>query len=230
MIYKATNNINGKCYIGQTVQAFEKRKDKHIWEAKNGSDTHFHRALSKHGFDNFYWTILNECDDIDLLNQLEQYYIKCYESMNREFGYNLQSGGKNCSLSNITKQRMSKAALGKPKSKEHIENSRKARLGMLPSIEARKNMGIAQKKRFKNKENHPMWGLRGGDNPNYDRKNTPAVIGKMRQTALNRPPMTEKTKKKMSKALMGKKKSKEHCENISIGRKKWVAEQKKATA
>ncbi len=91
MIYKATNNINGMVYIGQTTGTLGKRKLQHKNTAKRGDGYHLHRAIRKYGFDNFYWMILNQCDDINTLNLLEQYYIACYNSM--EEGYNMSIGG-----------------------------------------------------------------------------------------------------------------------------------------
>ncbi len=44
-IYKATNRINGKIYIGQTIRDLDERWKRHINDAKKGDDLYFHRAI-----------------------------------------------------------------------------------------------------------------------------------------------------------------------------------------
>ena len=55
IIYKATNKINGKVYIGQTINSLEHRKSGHEREARYQKETsvYFHNALLKYGFYNF---------------------------------------------------------------------------------------------------------------------------------------------------------------------------------
>jgi group I intron endonuclease len=54
LIYKATNKINGKCYVGMTTQNIDKRIYQHIYNAKNeNSNGIFGRAILKHGEENF---------------------------------------------------------------------------------------------------------------------------------------------------------------------------------
>lgn len=48
LIYKATNKINGKIYIGQTHKSLEERKMCHKHDSKN-IDTYFYRAIRKYG-------------------------------------------------------------------------------------------------------------------------------------------------------------------------------------
>ena len=55
IIYKATNKINGKVYIGQTTNSLSYRRDQHFREAKciKRKTVYFHNAISKYGEDNF---------------------------------------------------------------------------------------------------------------------------------------------------------------------------------
>jgi group I intron endonuclease len=87
IIYKATNKINGKSYIGQTTKPLEKRKLQHL---KKGS--YFHNALKKYSFDNFTWKILENCHSKNELNEMEFHYIKQYNTF--ADGYNLTYGGE----------------------------------------------------------------------------------------------------------------------------------------
>ena len=92
IIYIATNKINGKSYIGQTINSLKQRKKRHLWDASNKRTIiYFHKALRKYGFNNFNWKIICKCNDIKSLNKLEAYYIKLYNTFKN--GYNLTIGG-----------------------------------------------------------------------------------------------------------------------------------------
>ena len=99
IIYCYTNTINGKMYIGQTINPVS-RYNAHKSSYQNPNDKEYnsllHRAFRKYGFENFQYEILaDSIDDIDLLNQLEIYYIKHYNTKTPN-GYNVEDGGKNC--------------------------------------------------------------------------------------------------------------------------------------
>jgi len=94
IIYKVTNQLNGKYYIGKTTEGLKERKRRHKNEMNNGSNFYFHRALRKYGFENFKWDILDSNPDEKVLFQLERLYISKYESNNPEIGYNLTNGGE----------------------------------------------------------------------------------------------------------------------------------------
>lgn len=93
IIYCATNKINNKKYIGQTIRSLSRRKTIHIYESKHGSKYYFHQAIKKYGKDNFIWDILLECSSKEELNEKEEFFIKKYNTMNN--GYNLTRGGQN---------------------------------------------------------------------------------------------------------------------------------------
>ena len=95
VIYKVTNKINGKCYIGQTILTINKRKSGHIYKSLKKSDNcYFHKAIRKYGKDNFLWEIICECKTKKELNEKEIYYIKQQKSYVKENGYNLTHGGE----------------------------------------------------------------------------------------------------------------------------------------
>jgi len=93
-IYKATNIINGKSYIGKTTKNFDWYKNGHIKNALRGDNKLFYKAIRKYGQKNFQWEILfeGECSN-NKLNDLEIFYIGYYDTFNRSNGYNLTIGG-----------------------------------------------------------------------------------------------------------------------------------------
>lgn len=99
VIYCYTNLINNKKYIGQTINP-KQRYRQHKSSAFNENDKDYnsliHRAFRKYGYDNFKYEILAQANDIEVLNQLEIYYIKKYNTK-VPYGYNIEDGGKNCS-------------------------------------------------------------------------------------------------------------------------------------
>lgn len=89
-IYKITNNINGKIYIGQTIGTIEKRFAEHKNAAKNGCRYALHRAIRKYGIENFSIEEIEQCP-IEELDNKEQYWISFYDSYSH--GYNMTIGG-----------------------------------------------------------------------------------------------------------------------------------------
>jgi hypothetical protein len=95
-IYLITNHINGKKYVGQTVNPIYHRWSKHIEEAYGGnkSNSLLHRAIIKYGASNFGINILEECADTEL-NEKEKNYIKQYNTYyTYNKGYNMTWGGE----------------------------------------------------------------------------------------------------------------------------------------
>ena len=90
-VYKHTNLINNKCYIGITCQ-----KPKYRWGngAKYKTNKYFYQSILKYGWDNFTHEIiaanLTEAD----AKKLEQQLIEKFNSTNPNFGYNQTIGGE----------------------------------------------------------------------------------------------------------------------------------------
>ena len=92
-IYKITNTINGKSYIGQTIQNVKERFYQHCATkcSKAVSNMAIHRAIKKYGKSNFTVEVIEEIDSANL-NDRERYWIKYYNSYNN--GYNSTKGGQ----------------------------------------------------------------------------------------------------------------------------------------
>lgn len=95
-IYKITNTVNGKVYIGQSIN-IKRRIYAHFAhvDCKSYGDSHsphFHSAVRKYGKESFSWEVIEECEK-SILDDRERYWIAYYDSTNREKGYNVMDGG-----------------------------------------------------------------------------------------------------------------------------------------
>jgi group I intron endonuclease len=115
IIYKITNTINGKLYIGQTVNTLHHRWKQHC---RSSGCRYLSSSIKKHGKENFTIEEIDRADNIEELNKRESYWIEFYNSTNSKFGYNLESGGRNKLLAEETKLLISKANKGKIRSPE----------------------------------------------------------------------------------------------------------------
>lgn len=92
-IYKITNQLNGKCYIGQSID-IKMRWIQHLYCGKNGIQKgKLYPAMFHDGIDNFQFEVLEECNlSQEELNNKERYWINHYNSFNN--GYNSTPGGQ----------------------------------------------------------------------------------------------------------------------------------------
>lgn len=90
-IYKCTNTVNGKHYIGYTKD-FYQRKQKHKRNMLSGESNTFYAAMRKYGWDKFTWSVIYQSKDDDhCLNVMEPHFIREYNSFYS--GYNMTEGG-----------------------------------------------------------------------------------------------------------------------------------------
>ena len=105
-IYKITNLVNKKVYIGQTRQNPKKRWTQHKSAAKTGEDHPLYNAMRYHGINKFDFTVVEKFP-VEILDQQESKLIKLYKSNIREYGnkygYNLTAGGLGMTLIVIDK-------------------------------------------------------------------------------------------------------------------------------
>ena len=89
-IYKSVNRINGKVYIG-IDKNWPGRRYAHKSKAKLDTGFHFHKAIRKHGWENFEWSVLYQTKDVEHVKEMEKVFIKEYDSFLH--GYNKTIGG-----------------------------------------------------------------------------------------------------------------------------------------
>ena len=162
IVYKAENKINGKVYIGKTIQPLEQRISRHI----NGKGAYFHSAIKKYGINSFVFSVIDSAEtDIELCKK-EIYWIKNMKSR-QPYGYNLTDGGDGTVgriQSDETKNKISMAHKGKTnkrlaewnkknwKGKHHSEEIKKkigeGNLGKRMSLEARMKLSEKAKTRI----------------------------------------------------------------------------------
>lgn len=100
IIYKITNLLNNKIYIGETIRNLNIRWNEHKHESitpGHGYSYHLHNAMRKYGIDNFIIEIIDNCPD-EKRFIIESQYIKIYDSANPKKGYNTVVEGDGCTL------------------------------------------------------------------------------------------------------------------------------------
>lgn len=129
VIYKITNLINGKVYIGQTINkrgfngrySYKGKPIEKVYKFHNDAKSknkvyneHLYNSIKKYGFDSF---VVNEFYDFafskEELDVKEKCYIQYYQSYKVNYGYNIERGGNDSILSEQTKKKLSKIQLNK---------------------------------------------------------------------------------------------------------------------
>ncbi len=149
-IYKITNNITNRSYVGQTKRQLEKRLKSHFYEARvKKYNMYLHNSIRKYGEEAFRIELIETCTTTNYADR-ERFWIKSLNTL-QPFGYNEHEGGKGGCLNaspelrkklsdakkgkspwnkGLTKcdprvakngQSISKSSIGKPKSKSHKE-------------------------------------------------------------------------------------------------------------
>ena len=133
-IYKATNTINKKVYIGFDCN-WPNRVYSHKSRSTEKNNIKFYNSIRKYGWDNFVWEVIYQSKDGEhTLNVMEPFFIKENNSFKK--GLNSTLGGEGTlgrPTSKMTKSKIGKALKGKPKSISHIQKMSETRKGIKPS-------------------------------------------------------------------------------------------------
>lgn len=97
IIYKITNQVNNKVYIGLTTETLEKRWSGHLQTYKT-CERHLYKSMRKYGIDKFTIEEIDRANSFEELGELERKYIKQYNSQNPDKGYNITAGGESNQL------------------------------------------------------------------------------------------------------------------------------------
>jgi group I intron endonuclease len=134
-IYKVTNIINNKSYVGFTIKnPPQKRWMEHISHMKRGCQYHLHRAIRKYGPDKFIFEVLEEGEDPEIgKSQRESYWISFVHPE-----YNKTNGGEGCLGYKHTEETLKRLSV--PKTDQHREKIRQSLQGKVYSDTRRRNM------------------------------------------------------------------------------------------
>jgi group I intron endonuclease len=181
----------GKKYIGQTLYE-TRRKAHHLFKSKDG-DTKFYCAIRKYGWEKFIYGVISKFD-VDLLNEMETFYIQSYDTF--KSGYNSTLGGDGnygYKLTEETKKKISIKNKGRKLNEEH-----KAKIGK--ASKGRKfSKDIVEKRNNTRRKNNPEWHSKqarekmslvmkkhsGENNPRYGKKHTEETKQKISESVKN---------------------------------------------
>ena len=154
-IYKITNTVNEKVYIGSSVN-INIRWRQHLSTLKNNKhhSVKLQNSVNKYGLDNFKFDVIEECAK-DMLLQREQYYLELFNSFN---------DGYNCSMNSTNPM------LGR----KHSEVTKK----LMSKLNSGKNHPSYGKKHTEEYKRYMKLINTGENNPNYGRKENPEIIKK----------------------------------------------------
>lgn len=228
-IYKATNTINGKVYIGFD-SAWPSRQAQHLLDAERGSQKLFHKALRKYGSEAFTWDVICQSQNGEhLLNEMESYFIEEYNSFYLTGqGYNMTLGGEGSlgrKHSERTRKILSEKAKARPRTAEELKRFSEIGIGVKKTDDHKAKIrqaliGHEMLEKTKKKISASMTGkvrgplddqtkqkirsvLKGRPSPLRGRAQSQELIEKRTH------PQTQDAKEKIRAALKGKPKSEE---------------------
>lgn len=174
-IYKTTNKVNNKFYIGQ------KHSSKFLGNKYLGSGKRLQEAISKYGKESFSVELLEEVATQEIIDEREIYWISYYNATNMDIGYNICEGGR-VNRTMIGKNNPFYGKTFSPEVKKHLSEVRKKMIYKPHSEETKrkisekhKNKIVTQSTRDKlseNAKNNPNYGMKG----KHVRKETIAKI------------------------------------------------------
>lgn len=106
IVYLVINKIDGKIYVGQTVDPLIKRWRRHLSTARNGRGYHLHSSIRKYGEDAFDCVVLHQAFSKEELNKMEEAAIISFDACNQTVGYNLTFGGEGGRPSEETRKKL----------------------------------------------------------------------------------------------------------------------------
>lgn len=181
IIYKITNLVNDKAYIGQTVRKLWERLKEH----RKSKNTAIGKAFKKYGKESFKIEILANCQSIEELNEKEIYFINKFNTLAPN-GYNLAIGGENSLPTKDTKRKMSKKKkgsnhplFGTHRSQETKDAISRGRIGLIVSDETKAKISASNsgKPKTKGHSRKIAGSLKGKSKSKNHRSNIAKALG-----------------------------------------------------
>ena len=171
-IYKITNKINGKCYIGQSVDIYKRWE---YYRYNKRDKTPILQSIKKYGIDNFLFEVIETVEDRLNLCEKEKMYISELNTICPS-GYNLSSGGRKTTWaykpSEETLKKRSIALTGQKRTQEVKDKMSKAQKGKVITQEHRDKIRNANK---------------GKPSPMRGKKKPQEQVEKMRKSKIGKP-------------------------------------------
>lgn len=216
-IYLITCAVNGKFYVGKTVQKVRNRWRRHILDAKKGVDLRFYRAIRKYGPENFTVQKLASID-AGRVDELERFWIALLKTLDPEFGYNSTTGGEGGLHTEESREKIREASRrlwADPQYRERLSRAHKQGQhegpknprfgrGLAGSANGMFGKKMSDESRRKMRENSPH--LSGANHPMFGRHHTEETKAKMRASNAGKrrreyQPHTPETKARIAASL-----------------------------
>lgn len=199
-IYKTTNLINGKIYIGQ-------KKSSKILNSYIGSGSIMRKAIQKYGKENFKREIIDICNSHEELQEKEMYWIAYYNARNPEIGYNIKEGGNSSPCVEYVRNKISNTLKNHPVSeKTRKKMSEKTKEN---AIKYKGTYGMTGKKQSDLCKEINSRIHKGKEPINKGKHPSQETIEKLRKSHLGKSPankgipLSDKTKEKISSKKKG---------------------------
>lgn len=212
IIYKIRNLLNGKVYIGQSVNITARLND-HKKLCRRRKNHHLYNSFNKYGIENFEFIVLEWITDKNKLSEAEQFWMDFYTSYNPEYGYNLRPKAESNRGHKHTEETKRNMAL----------NNTKYMLGKQHTKETRLKIGLGNKGKAVSEKTREKISLVLKGTTLSEEHKLNISLGKLGK---KRKPFTDDTKKKMADSHKGKKITDEHRKNMSISRNVYLAKRK----
>ena len=228
VIYKTTNLVNGKQYIG---------RDSHNNPNYLGSGPLLKKAIKKYGKENFKKEVIEECSSFEQMVEREEHWLNYYDVGNNPMFYNLQNSGTGVILkgernhfygkkhSEESKRKMSESTRGEKNpnwGKHHSDKTKQkmslAQVGKVLSEETRKKLSISHTGKYisdetkrKMRESQLRIDRCGEKNHMYGVKLSEEARAKISQKLKGRPSklkgktLSDEHRKKISEVVAGEK-------------------------
>ncbi len=214
VVYRVTNTVNGKVYVGRTVQSVNSRWRQHVSDVRRYTFP-LHNAIRKYGPDAFIVKILYHAKTREELFKMETFFIVLHQSYLHENGYNMTLGGDGGEVPNAaTRAKMSSMRRGIPSSPKanakrsarmiefYTDPKRRERTGSYGidrEVSSKTRDKIRKANLGKNKGKHPSPAtLAKMSLVQLGRKRTPEQCRNIKVAAKNRKPISAKAHRQMS--------------------------------
>lgn len=223
-VYKATNKVDGKVYIGITIN-LKNRQSRHKRDSEKGIDYIFYRAIRKYGWASFEWEVLEVCENRSLANACEQKWIGILNSYFPN-GYNMTRGGDGgrtgLTTSLETKLKLSQSLKERTYSEETLHKMSLSHIGKKLSDETKSKISEANRGRVVSDElRKKLSDSNLGKTRSLETRQRISAAGRGRS-------LSEETRKKISEANKGRTVSQETRQKLSAAAKRQHARSRDA--